>query len=128
MTRYRNMVSQVGRSAVNLRPRYSVLKSVRRGELRVGLIERERTLGGKVYVAYAIVFSNGPILPNGSILRHLPAWPNPLSKKIDCYCRDPEAWFGNLQVVTAEFEKQVRRSPNRRKARKPRPRIAPRSP
>ena len=115
MPRYRNMVSQVGRSAVNLRPRYSVLRVSQRGSSYVGLIQRERTLNGVKYLAYAIVFSVQPILPNGSLLRHLPASPNPNSKKWDCYCRDPEAWFGDLVEAETKFRSQARRLQTRKK-------------
>ena len=118
MSYYRRMVSQVGKPARKISVRYGVLESVKQDGTYFGLIERIRNIDGHEHRAYAIIRSDNPLLPNGTLIRHCKAVPNPNCKKKSVCARDAEAWFGDLELVKRYYKKTVGRSASRIKRRR----------
>jgi hypothetical protein len=106
-----NYPSQVGRSANNLRPKWSVLIWRRCKYGYVAMIERTRTLGSAAETSFAVVRSKQPILAHGGLLRAMDAVPFTawLTSGRFCKARDPEAWHSSHPQAKAKFHCLLRR-------------------
>lgn len=98
-----------GRPVQRIRVSYAVVKRAPRKNEWIGLIQRNRIIGGQPVTAYAVVRSPKIILPIGSQLLALEAKPyrQKARGRRRTKARDPEAWFSSLDEADAAFNRWV---------------------
>ena len=103
--------AQVGRPAVRVKATWTVLKTRQCKLSDVGLIRRTRVSGGLTDTSYAVVFSQRPILQNGTWLRSVSAIPygsGPNCRRVHKLA-NPKTWHSSLAQAEGLFQSLVRR-------------------